>query len=422
MKLRPFLKNIAAIILLLPLLGRSVIPGADPDESIRKHLRAVEFDYVTWTYNAALIKASQAATGISRMMPARQRVEFVIDFLSDTAALQQARQALDLIYADPAIKEKTQAATPVILQRDALLSRLEKAGPVAESILQSQISETLHDLGLATFGSPIPPVLFHSSPLPFALITSPREVIRQDTNISLDSNLTIEKRVELEETIAGDLGVSTLVEEIGGIGTYPTMIQETSDLRWMIEVVSHEWMHNYLSWHPLGFSYDVSPELRTMNETAAEIAGREIADAVIERYYREWFPEPVAAAVTNPAPGETDPPASSPPAFDFREEMHITRVVTDGMLAAGKIEEAEEYMENRRLFFWQNGYRIRKINQAYFAFHGAYAAVPGGAAGEDPVGPQVRSLRAESESLSEFIEVIAWFSSYEQLQAYLITP
>ena len=105
-----------------------------------------------------------------------------------------------------------------------------------------------------------------------------------------------------------------------------------------------------------------------------------------------------------------------PPPFDFRAEMHETRVRADELLAEGKIEEAETYMEAQRQIFWQNGYLLRKLNQAYFAFHGAYADVPGGAAGEDPVGPAVRALRAQSTSLKDFINTIARMTSFEQLQ------
>ena len=104
------------------------------------------------------------------------------------------------------------------------------------------------------------------------------------------------------------------------------------------------------------------------------------------------------------------------PPFDFRAEMHETRVHADELLAEGKIDEAEAYMEARRQIFWQNGYLIRKLNQAYFAFYGAYADVPGGAAGEDPVGPAVRALRAQSKSLADFVNTIAWMTSFEQLQ------
>ena len=96
--------------------------------------------------------------------------------------------------------------------------------------------------------------------------------------------------------------------------------------------------------------------------------------------------------------------------------MHETRVKADELLVRGKIEEAETYMEERRLFFWENGYLLRKLNQAYFAFHGAYADVPGGAAGEDPVGPAVRALREQSDSLAEFVDTIAWMTSFEELQ------
>ena len=74
-------------------------------------------------------------------------------------------------------------------------------------------------------------------------------------------------------------------------------------------------------------------------------------------------------------------------------------------------------MEARREIFWQNGYAIRKLNQAYFAFYGAYADIPGGPAGEDPVGPAVRDLRAQSASLADFLRRIAWMTSFEQLQA-----
>jgi len=105
--------------------------------------------------------------------------------------------------------------------------------------------------------------------------------------------------------------------------------------------------------------------------------------------------------------------------FDFREQMYITRVNADLLLAEGKIEEAEAYMEERRQIFLRNGYLLRKINQAYFAFHGAYADAPGGAAGEDPIGPAVRALRAQSDSLTDFVETIRWITTLEELQEEL---
>ena len=42
-------------------------------------------------------------------------------------------------------------------------------------------------------------------------------------------------------------------------------------------------------------------------------------------------------------------------------------------------------MEERRLLMVEHGYPIRVLNQAYFAFHGAYAESP---ASSSPIGAQ----------------------------------
>jgi hypothetical protein len=102
--------------------------------------------------------------------------------------------------------------------------------------------------------------------------------------------------------------------------------------------------------------------------------------------------------------------------------MRTTRVTVDDLLAKGKVEEAEAYMEQRRQFFWDHGYQIRKINQAYFAFYGAYADQPGGAAGADPVGAAVRTLRARSATLADFIKRMSWMSSFNQLRQAVGQP
>jgi hypothetical protein len=85
----------------------------------------------------------------------------------------------------------------------------------------------------------------------------------------------------------------------------------------------------------------------------------------------------------------------------------------------GLIQQAESYMEERRMMFWDQGYRIRRLNQAYFAFYGAYADQPGGPAGEDPVGEAVRDLWARIQSPIDFLLEIARLSDYSQLQDLL---
>jgi hypothetical protein len=100
----------------------------------------------------------------------------------------------------------------------------------------------------------------------------------------------VEEKEKLEDSVDGALDVSSLVVGIGGIGLYPTMVMETTDINGLAEVVAHEWVHNYLTLRPLGFSYANSPELRTMNETVAAIAGKELGRAVVAQYYPELLP------------------------------------------------------------------------------------------------------------------------------------
>src|SRR5690606_12686531 len=101
--------------------------------------------------------------------------------------------------------------------------------------------------------------------LPMALIVSPRERIEQIANISVDMNLTVDEQATLEEKVDTSLNTSSLVVQIGGVGVYPTMVARTTDLSWMLNTISHEWIHNYLMFAPLGLMYSNNPETRIIN-------------------------------------------------------------------------------------------------------------------------------------------------------------
>jgi hypothetical protein len=388
-------------------------------DRVRSFTREIEFDYPNWVWNAAWTKLEQAATGLPYLFDRGTNKEIVINYLRTTQDLMQAEYQIEQIYANPDIKEKESSSEYVRVQRDEWIARQRSLAPLAEATLQSQITDALAELGLTSAGQPIPPVLYHTSSTPLALIVSQRNVIQQIANISILPSLTLDEQIQLEDEVAKSLEVSTLVVPIGGVGVYPTMVMETTDLRWMLDTIAHEWTHNYLNLRPLGLNYSTTSELRTMNETTASIAGNEVGTYVLQKHYPELLASRSRSnlgllsfnEVSLPSKGLDDPAP-----FDFRAEMHETRVTADQMLAEGKIEEAEAYMEQRRQVFWENGYLLRKLNQAYFAFHGAYADVPGGAAGEDPVGPAVRALRAQSDSLADFINTISWMTSFEQLK------
>lgn len=394
------------------LLGTSSVPVSDPLARARAFTRPIEFDYASWTMQAFGIKFSQFALGIAGYLPNQEQSKTVLLALDLINQINQLKSQLNDIYSDPTILDPKSASAGIRQQINNLQARRDQVEPLAEAIFQDQVNETVTEYGLTFGGQALPPVLFHITPPPDALIISPREVIRQDYDISISPDITADQMDDLENRVDQSLNVSSLVVGIGGIGLYPAMVDETADINALAEVVAHEWVHNYLTLHPLGISYENSPELRTMNETVASIAGKELGRAIVRKYYPEYLPPEAPAKPDNP--GQNQP--QSPPVFDFNTEMRTTRVNTDKLLSQGDVEAAESYMEQRREYLWANGYHIRKLNQAYFAFYGAYADQPGGAAGVDPVGEAVRLLRAKSSSLEDFINRIAWMWNFEQLE------
>jgi hypothetical protein len=183
------------------------------------------------------------------------------------------------------------------------------------------------------------------------------------------------------------------------VALYPSVVVDSYGLHHAAETVAHEWLHHWLFFRPLGRAFWSSPEMTSLNETVATIAGEELGDMVYTR---------LTGRVVDRTP--RPPEARDPAAFDFRAEMRETRLRAEELLAQGSIEEAEAYMEERRQVFVAHGYLLRKLNQAYFAFHGTYATGP---ASVSPIGDQVKELRARSNSLADFLNTVARFGSYQ---------
>ena len=115
------------------------------------------------------------------------------------------------------------------------------------------------------------------------------------------------------------------------------MVINSTDLAGLIETVAHEWIHNYLTFKPLGIRYEFSSELRTMNETTASIAGKEISRAVMQRFdssidnRRNPLYDTVAIDFYPGLKYHNQP-------FDFQTEMYQTRLRVDELLSDGKID------------------------------------------------------------------------------------
>ena len=422
-----FLKNLLAFLLVLLLLSQSVLLPADEYEQIRAYTRYEEFDYLSWMLDSLAAKMIRASLDAPRYMTLDEQRKLVLDYLDLERWIQQTTIKINQIYANP-YQEAPAIAAADSLRELAILRGMEKSmKPLAESVLQYQVSSMIGKIGLGLGGQPIPPVLYKVTDLPNALIISPRDAIFQKYDISLLPDMTPAEMTALEDKVMANVNnVSALVVPVGGVGTYPSMIINTTYLPDLLDVIAHEWTHNYLTLRPLGLNYMTSPTLRTINETTANIVGKELGYAALQVYYPDiaaQVPPPAVPTIAEiiqqqqQAPQPSAPQPENPNAFDYYKEMHKTRVHVDELLAAGKVQEAEQYMEARRKDFWDHGFQIRRLNQAYFAFHGAYSDVPGGgAAGRDPVGPAVQMLRASSQSLPDFLYHISWMTSLEEIQ------
>lgn len=249
-----------------------------------------------------------------------------------------------------------------------------------------------------------PPVDFEFTEAPRTLALSPRERIELVGTRLLREGLSLAE-VEAIEAREEARGRSALAFATGGIGAYPTIVDYTDDYRAAVELVAHEWTHNYLFFRPLGFNYYKSYELRALNETVADLVARELAQAVV-----------AAWPLVQEAPAAREAPPAGP---DLGAELRRLRGEVDALLAAGRVAEAEALMEQRRRELVTQGANIRKLNQAYFAYTNLYAGEAGHPAATNPIGPKVDELRRLSTSLREFIEVAGGLTSVEALDAAL---
>lgn len=399
------------LVVLLLMLSADGPPPGHMKTRVHYMLAGKRFDFVGWEIRALVSKLAYSLIAPQRYMTEQARCDFFLDYLRLVGEIQRTDAEIRRAYTDPAVTDPEEATVGLRARLAELRAEQAARQPVAEAILEEQTAGTLVRNGFGVLGQVFPPVGVHFTPLPMLLVVSPRDRIETILYVGLRHGLDTAQQEAIEREIDTTFDVSSLVVGIGGLATYPAMLLESDSPTWVAEVSSHEWTHHYLFFRPLGWNY-ASPETRTINETVASIVGKEVGQQMIARYYPEFLPEsPPVVSLPEPSPAQ-------PPAFDFRAEMRATRIRVDELLAQGKVREAEIYMERRRRVFVEHGYEIRKLNQAYFAFYGAYADEPG-AAGEDPIGPAVRRLREQSPDLYTFVKRVSRVTTLAELEALL---
>ena len=273
---------------------------------------------------------------------------------------------------------------------------------IVEQRIDAVVRESGVDSRLPLPGSAFPPVNIQIASAPYVLVTSPRSAIERSDVELLRPDLPAERALEIEASSETE-DVAAIVLPSGGVATYPAIVGETSSYRTLLRIAAHEWVHHYVAFYPLGFSYFETADLRTMNETIADIVGDEIAELVLDR----WG-DPTRTATPAPAPT---------PDVDVSSVLRDLRIEVDELLAAGRIDEAELRMDEVRDDLEGSGVFIRRINQAYFAWFGTYAARPDAV---DPLGEYLREIRTRSGSLAEFMALVRDLDSRAGVEEVLV--
>lgn len=249
-----------------------------------------------------------------------------------------------------------------------------------------------------------PPVDFELTNPPQLLVRSPRDKIVRDGDTLLKNDLTLREIERLEEKTTDDDTV-TIIISIGGLAAYPAIVRDDRAYDSILETASHEWVHHYLAFFPLGEQWGNGGDAETLNETTASIAGRELAN-LIRRNHPVELPEGADGRL----------PPRPAPTVDSTKVLRELRLAVDGLLAQGKVAEAEALMEEKRRYLDENGVSIRKINQAYFAFYGTYADSP---QSSNPVGPKIERVWELTQDVGVFLRVMREVTSVAGLDAVI---
>lgn len=397
-----------AFYLVLLLAGGSALPArAAHDRQLSLIVAGWNFDFVQWELATWRIKLAAFFQQPAQDLPAAAATQQVRTYLERAHTLREHERAINRILSE---NDQQSTAETVRLQGaiDELRQQQALDRSTVEQIIERQVGGELVAAGVGVGGIALPPVQFAFVEPPRKLVISPRDRIEQVYGQMLDATMSLETIQQAEQHYRQQ-NLSAYITNIGGLGAYPTMVVDEASLPWILSTVAHEWVHNYLTFFPLGFNYGVNHEITTINETVAEIVGNAVGERALRRYYPDLMPPP--------APPVTDTVQPSPlPAFDFNAEMRQTRLVVDQLLALGQVTEAEEYMELRRQYFVENGHPLRVLNQAYFAFHGSYGT---GAASTSPIGPKLSELHRLIPDIDTFLQTVRSFTRETDIDAAL---
>ena len=393
----------------------SVFPGSGSsyDSKFNSLVQPYTFNMTTWEISTIFGEIKQSI--FDRQPQSSLTSQNVVQYFSIRDQVSTLQSEIQSVQAHRTQGDLTQLSAE--LKQDE--SREAALEPIVEQTLSQQISLTLAELGIynpinnSFLKVTFPPVYFKLENPLYVLIVSPRDKIERVQSVTIDQNIT-PPQIDALESSVDSLNVSSLVVQIGGMAaSYPSFVVNNADLKFTIDTAVHEWFHQYLAFKPLGFDYVLdllgvsrNNDIATINETVASMLGQEIGQMVYNQYYAQYETPQIrtATSVAGSVP--------TAPVFDFNKMMQQTRTNVDSYLAQGQVDQAEKYMNSQQQLFAANGYYIRKINQAYFAFYGSYADSP---TSIDPIGSALSAVRQHSLSVKDFLNKVSSLTTIQEL-------
>ena len=180
------------------------------------------------------------------------------------------------------------------LDEEAVLQRWFEQGDrqdpkAVELLLERRLSRAASQLNLDTslplFGQVRvvwPPIDVDLSEPLHIVAVSPRDDVRMVRSVLLTSELQREDYRRIEGVVEASGEWSAWVGRVGGVALYPASVVSSRDYLGTLQIMAHEWTHHYLGFYPLGLAYGHGSDMRTINETVADIVGDQLGEAAAE--------------------------------------------------------------------------------------------------------------------------------------------
>ena len=242
------------IFALLPavLFIHGCAPASDFDARLNPFVTPYRFSIAGWEWQTIIEQAKDWYSG--RKIQVDDETRVVIEYFDTVKRIKTLQSEI------AAANAKNDSGTSTRLSDELRTSQEKQTTRAAtvETIIRGQIRATLagegiyNPVGKGKVG--FPPLIFKLEVLPSVLVISPRDRIESMRELVLKQNLALPQKESIEAG-ADKLGVSSLVVGVGGMGTYPSLVDGESSLRATIETAAHEWLHQYLALTALGICY-----------------------------------------------------------------------------------------------------------------------------------------------------------------------